>query len=115
MCIAWMARLHRKTLCPLWQEACFQEVVGSGDTVDSRQAHFFHQAVLQGPEQSLDAPFGLGTVGRNPFDSQFTQGASELRERFFSAQLLLQCSGAAAMAKDAVLIGVMRQRPSVAF
>jgi hypothetical protein len=108
------ARLHRKTLFPLRQEACFQEEVRSGDTVDSRQTHFFHQAVLQGPEQSVDAPFRLRTVGRNPFDPQFTQGASELQERFFSAQLLLQCSDAVAMAKDAVLIGVMGQRTSIA-
>src|SRR5215470_11186807 len=114
MGIAWMSRLHRETLFPLRQEACLQEVVGSGDTVDSRQAHFFYQAVLQGPEQPLDAPFRLWTVGRNPFDSQFLQGSSELRERFFSAQLLLECSHAAAMAENTVLIGVMSQRTSIA-
>src|SRR5215469_3823820 len=89
-------------------------MVGSGDAVDSRQTHFLHQAVLQSPEQPLDAPFRLGTVGRNPFDPQFAQGPSELRESFFSEQLLLECSSAAAMAKNAVLIGVMRQRTSVA-
>jgi hypothetical protein len=69
---------------------------------------------LQGPEQPLDASLGLGTVGRNPFDPQFPQGTSELRESFFSAQLFLEGSGAAAMAKNAVLIGVMRQRTSIA-
>src|SRR5215475_14868508 len=105
MRIAWISRLYCETLFPVRQEARLQEVVGSGDTVDSRQAHFFHQAVLQGSEQPLDAPFRLWTVGRNPFDPQFTQGASELRERFFSAQLLLECGDAAAMAKNTVLIG----------
>ena len=59
MRIAWISRLYCETLFPLRQEARLQKVVGSGDTVDSRQAHFFHQAVLQGPEQPLDAPFGM--------------------------------------------------------
>ena len=45
---------------------------------------------------------------------QFLQSSSELRERFFSAQLLLECSHAAAMAKNTVLIGVMGQRTSMA-
>src|SRR5215469_12708452 len=108
MRIAWNSRLYCETLFPLRQEARLQKVVGSGDAVDSRQAHFFHQAILQGPKQPLDAPFRLGTVGRNPFDPQFAQGTSELRESFFSAQLFLQRSGPAAVAKDAVLIGVMR-------
>src|SRR5215475_875336 len=99
MDISWMARLHRETLFPLGQESCLQELVGSGDTVDSRQTHFFHQTVLQGPEQPLDAPFGLWAVGRNPFDPQLLQGSSELRQRFFPAQLLLQRSHPTAMAK----------------
>src|SRR6516162_6801442 len=85
MRIAWISRLYCETLFPLRQEARLQKVVGSGDTVDSRQAHFFHQAVLQGPEQPLDAPFRFWTVGRNPFDPQFPQGTSELRESLFSA------------------------------
>jgi len=55
-----------------------------------------------------------GDCGCNPFDSQFPQSASELRESFFSTQLFLECSGATAMAKNAVLIGVMRQRTSIA-
>jgi hypothetical protein len=38
------------------------------DGVDACQAHFLHQAVLQRFEQSLDPPFGLGAVRRDPFD-----------------------------------------------
>jgi hypothetical protein len=31
-----------------------------------RQTHFFQQPVLQRAEQSLNTPFGLRTVGRDP-------------------------------------------------
>jgi hypothetical protein len=54
------------------------------DGIDSCQAHFLHQTVLQCLEQSLDAPFCLGTVRRDPFDPQFAEGLSELRAGFFS-------------------------------
>src|SRR5215470_1825166 len=64
--------------------------------------------------KSRDTSFRLRTVCRDPFDAQFPQGSSELRERFFSAQLFREGRGTAAMAKDAVLIGVMRQWSSVA-
>jgi hypothetical protein len=49
-------------------------VIRSCDAVDTRQAHFFYQAVLQRFEQSLDAPFGVsrglrcnGTVKNDDF------------------------------------------------
>jgi hypothetical protein len=59
MRIACMAWHHRETPLPLRQEAGFQEVIGRCDVVDSRQAHFLHQTVLQGFKQPLDAPLGM--------------------------------------------------------
>ncbi len=65
MGIAGNTRCHRKTLLPLRKKARFQEVIGRREAVDSRQAHFFYQAVLQGLEQPPDASLGLGTLGRD--------------------------------------------------
>jgi hypothetical protein len=69
MGIAGMARRHGKTLLPFRNKMHLQEVVSRWNAVRSCQAHFFHQAILQGFEQSLDASFGLRTVRGNPFDS----------------------------------------------
>jgi hypothetical protein len=78
MGIAWMARCHREALLPFRKKARFQKVIRSFKGSDSRQAHFLHQAVLEGLEQSLDAPFRLRTLRRNPFDPQFPKRPSEL-------------------------------------
>jgi hypothetical protein len=42
--------------------------IGGLDASDSGQTHFFHQAVLQGGKQPLDASFGLGALCGDPFD-----------------------------------------------
>src|ERR1700737_4534609 len=68
MRIARVARCYAETSFPLRNKARLQKVVRGCYAVDPRQAHFFYQAVLQCCEQSLDASFGLRTVGRNPFD-----------------------------------------------
>src|SRR6266446_344230 len=81
MGIAWMARYHRESLFPLGKKARFQKVIRSFEASDSRQTHFLHQAVLEGLEQSLDAPFRLRTLCRDPFDPQFAKCPSELGAR----------------------------------
>jgi len=48
---------------------------------------------LQHPEQSLDAPFGLRRVRRDPLDPQLRQSAAELRARRISPQLPLKLNG----------------------
>jgi hypothetical protein len=68
MGIARVARRYYKTLFPLRKKAGLQKVIGGGQAVDPGRTHFFYQAVLQGFKQSLDASFGLRTVGRDPFD-----------------------------------------------
>ena len=113
MGIAWISCRHRESLLPLGNKARLQKVIGCGDAVDSRQAHLLHQTILQSCKQPLDPPFGLRTVRRNPFDSQFVQRSPELRAGCFSLQLFPD-SGAPMGTKDAVFIGVMGQRTSVA-
>jgi hypothetical protein len=71
MRITGITRCHRKTLLPFRKKVRLQKVIGRANAVDSRQAHFFHQAILQGFEQPLDTPFGLRTVRSDPFDLQF--------------------------------------------
>jgi hypothetical protein len=106
MGVAANTRCHRKTLFPLRKEARFQEVSGRLQAVDSRQAHFLYQAVLQGLEQPLDASLGLGTLCRNRGDPQFLEGSSELRAGRFALQLFGdRCR--ADRAEDAVFISVM--------
>src|SRR5580704_9159160 len=79
MGIACIPRRYGKTLLPLGEKARFQKVIRCLDAVDSRQPHLLHQTILKSFKQSLDAPFRLGTVGRNPFNPQFLQRSPELR------------------------------------
>src|SRR5580692_5546365 len=113
MCIAGMTWYHRETLLPLRKKTPFQKVIGRCDASDSRQAHFLHQAVLQSLEQPLDAPLGLRTLRRDPFEPQFLQSSSKLRAGSFSLQLFPD-SGPPRRTKNAVFIGVMGHRTSVA-
>src|ERR1700726_1903006 len=113
MGIAGIPRCHRKTVLPLGNKARLQKVIGGLDAVDSHQAHLLHQAVLKSFKQSLDTPFGLRTVGRDPFDPQFVQGSPELRSQRISPQLFGKRLRAG-LSKDAVFIGVMGQGTSVA-
>jgi len=78
MGIAWISRCHRKTLLPLGKKARLQKVIGGLDASDPCQTHFFHQAVLQGGEQPLDASFGLRALCGDPCDPQFFQRSSKL-------------------------------------
>jgi hypothetical protein len=82
-------------------------VIGGLDASDSCQTHFFHQAVLQGGKQPLDASFGLGALGGDPFDPQFLQGSPKLRAGPFSAELFADGRRTVAT-EDAVFIRVMR-------
>src|SRR5258705_1242004 len=88
-------------------------MIGSSEAVDPRQAHFLYQAILQRGKQSLDPSFRLGTVCRDPFDPQFVQRSPELRSQRISQELFGKWLRAGLL-KDAIFIGVMGQRTSVA-
>src|SRR6266446_4439528 len=88
-------------------------MIRGSDAVDPRQTHFLYQAILQRFEQSLDPSFRLRTVCRNPFDPQLPECSSEMRAGFFSPQLFPERRWSR-RPEDAVFIGVMRQRTSVA-
>src|SRR5262249_51592380 len=73
------------------------------------------QPVLGGPKIPLHASFGLRRMRRDPRDSQFLQGAADLRRRHFYwvfvhsrliASPLLRCS------EQARLVPIERQRPA---
>ena len=81
-------------------------MIRSGDAVDSRQSQFLHQAILESFKQSLDAPFGLWTVRRDPLDPQFFQRPPELRAGSFSLELFGHRRGPGGP-EDTVFIGVM--------
>jgi hypothetical protein len=74
----------------------------------------FHQAVLQSLEKPFDAPFGLRTLCGDPFNAQLVQSSSKLPVRSLFLQLFSPI-GPARRTKDAVFIGVMGHRSSVAF
>src|ERR1700738_2202004 len=88
-------------------------MIGGCDAVDPCQAHFLYQAVLQRFEQPLDPSFRLRTVCRDPFDPQLPECSSEMRAGFFSPQLFPQ-RRRSRRPEDAVFIGVMRSRTSLA-
>src|SRR5580693_5518854 len=113
MRIARLAGDDREPLFPLREKAHLQEMIRSLDAVDSRQAHLLHQAILKSFKQSLDTSFRLRTVGRDPFDPQFVQRSPELRSQRISPELFGKWLRAGLL-KDAVFIGVMGQRTSIA-
>jgi len=113
MRIARLARDDREPLFPLRDKAHLQEMIRSLDAVDSRQPHLLHQTILKSFKQPLDSPFRLRTVGRDPFDPQFVQRAPELRSQRISPELF-EKRLRAGLLKDAVFIGVMGQRTSLA-
>ena len=55
-------------------------MVGRHDVVDPLQTEFFHQAILQGLEQSFNASLGLRTVGRDGLNIEFSHRPLELRQ-----------------------------------
>jgi len=65
--------------------------------VSIRQAHFLHQAVLEGLEQPLDAPLACDFVPR-PFDSQILELV-----RSASALFPRNCSGSVAASRPKML------------
>ncbi len=113
MRIARLARDHGEPLFPLGNKAHLQEMIRSLDAVDSRQAHLLHQTILKSFKQPLDPPFRLRTVGRDPFDPQFVQRSPELRLQWVSPELFGKRLRAGLL-KNAVFIGVMGQRTSMA-
>jgi hypothetical protein len=113
MRIARLARDHREPLFPFGEKAHLQEMIRSRDAVDSRQPHLLHQTIVKSFKQPLDPPFRLRTVGRDPFDPQFVQRSPELRSQRVSPELFGKRLRASLL-KDAVFVGVMGQRTSIA-
>ncbi len=74
MGIAWISWRHRKALLPLGKKARLQEVIGGLDASDSGQTHFFHQAVLQGGKQPLDASPASRQLMKYIFAISISQG-----------------------------------------
>src|SRR5271165_3917404 len=60
MRITGITRCHRKTLLPFRKKVPLQKVIGRGNAVDSRQTHFFHQAILQGSNSRSIRPLACG-------------------------------------------------------
>src|SRR3984893_9997278 len=109
MGIARLTRCHRETLFPRRKKVHLQKMIRGSEVVDPGQAHFLYQAVLQW----FDPPFRLRTVRRDPFDPQLAERSSEMRTGFLSPQLFFQ-RRRSRRPEDAIFIGVMRQRTSVA-
>ena len=108
-CVAWC---HGEPLFPFGKEMHLQEMIRSLDAVDSRQPHLLHQTILESFKQSLDAPFRLWTVCRDPFDPQLFQSPPELRACSFSSELFRQRCGPG-RAENTVFIRVMGQGTSI--
>src|SRR6202790_2924078 len=113
MGISWVARGYRETLFPRGKKVHLQKMICGSQVVDPGQTHFLYQAVLQRFEQSFDPPFRLRAVRRNPFDPQLAERSSEMRTGGLSPQLISQ-RRRSRRPEDAVFIGIMRQRTSVA-
>ena len=65
--VAALRVLYTEALAPEWPESDFQKTIGLFPRADFAPDGFFHQPVLQHAEQSLNTPFGLRTVGGDPF------------------------------------------------
>lgn len=62
------------------REEARQDLIGLLERTRPRAPELADEAILEGPPQALDAPFGLRRGRRNPLDVQFSEGAAELRE-----------------------------------
>jgi hypothetical protein len=92
-----------------------EHALGLGERAGLGEAEFDHQAVLEGTEEALDAPFGLGRMGPDPADAELTEGPADLGLAGDAAELLLQGEREAGIrAKDAMAIGVDRAGEAIA-
>src|SRR5271155_1490389 len=87
MGIVWVARQHLETVFPVRKEAHLQKVIRSWAGIDSCQAQFLRQTILERLEEPLDAALGLRTLRRDPFHPQFAESSPELRAASFSPEL----------------------------
>src|SRR5256885_13127219 len=77
------------------------------------QAKFADQAILAGAPGALDAALGLGRVGRDLFDAEFFEGASELSRRLFSGELFGESPVGIVALEDGVAVAVEAERDAV--
>src|SRR5207253_7549664 len=101
-------RRSGKALLPFRQKLLFQISIGLFQRASSGQPEPLHQPVLKGPETALEPSLGLRRVGRNPFDTQLLQRASDLSASLAPLQLLLR-RRRPVHPKQAGLVGIERQ------
>ncbi len=71
------------------------------------QAEFDHEAILEGAEQPLDAPFGLRRPGGDPANAQLLERAADLGGLYGALELFLEGQrGPGIAVKDPMAIGV---------
>lgn len=84
-----------------------EESVGLRVCADAGHPEFSDEAILQGAEEALDPPFGLGTSGGDPADAQFVQDTPDLGGSGAAPQLFIKRPGLARGAcEDAVAVRV---------
>ena len=91
-----------------------QHGVGGIEVMSTRKAEFTAQAILQHTPESLDAAFGLGTVGGDESDAELFQCAAELGGLAFSRELFFDRPGVVVADKDAAAITIKSQRHTAA-
>ena len=102
-----------ETPIPHRQKRFLQVAIGLFQGAHTGFAQVFHQAVLRGAKESLDAAFGLRTVRPDPGDPQLLQSTSDLGGRPRLALLGVVLAGTGY--EQAGLVGVESLRSPVAF
>jgi hypothetical protein len=89
-----------------------QDAVGIVQGAGVSLAQGFDEAVLEGAEETLDASFGLGRIGREELDGKLMEEAGELAARRLAGQLFAD-GGLLGALEDGVAVGVDSQRKAV--
>lgn len=88
--------------------------VGGVDVGSFGEPQFAGEAILQHTPETLDAAFGLQTVGGDKGDAQLFQGAAELRGMAFFRELFFDRPGVVVADEDAAVIAVKSEGHAVA-
>jgi len=83
-----------------------EELIGGVASRNSLQTQFLDEAVLEGAKESFDASLGLGAMGMEDLDLQFSQGAGVLGLWLTVPELLLNGGLTTGGDKNAVLIHI---------
>ena len=91
-----------------------EKLIGSVGGGDSFQTQLFDKAVLEGAKEPFDASFGLGAMGMEDLDLQFSQGAGVLGLWLTIPELFLN-GGLSGGEKNAVFIHIEGHRTAFLF